>query len=183
MTIDGVSRDIFVEYVLWLIICNGLYQYTPLGDGWRRDVGQRVVFTPPWFPRVVFLTSGLFGPATFLLDQTMGQFNNSILLSVFTSFFFILAIGIQEFSADVEAGTYYTRRGLPGFAPKKTGRQGELNGVQMRRGVQYAVFVTRAGDEKWGGFQIGAFSSRNRASAAAEHIAEDLHIPLLAPIR
>jgi|GEM_PF-2070775 len=174
-----MNNTIFLGYLAWCFICFVAIAYTRYGEGWRHAKDQRVLFTPPWTLRFAAFSLALLGPATFLVVRDESMFNCSILLSLFSSIGLTRAVGVQEFSADVAIGTYVTRRGLPGFASKKSGRLDELSGVQIRRGAQYSVFITKPGDKKWGGFQIGAFNSRIRAIAAAERVAEDLHIPLL----
>jgi len=49
-------------------------------------------------------------------------------------------------------------------------------------GLRCFVYILRLEDKEKGGFQIGDFSSRDRAAAATEKVSIDLHIPLLPPI-
>ena len=172
-----------IAYLIWCTICFIVFAYTPLGEGWRQVRGQRIIFTPPLLARVNALNLGLFGPVCILISQDTQSVTLAIICTLlFGTIGLLTTIGVQEFCADVEAGTYYTRRGFPGFASKKTGRLDELRGVQMngKKGYSCTVFILRPGDKKYGAFQIGFIPySYSHATAAARQACTDLRIPLL----
>ncbi len=180
---DDINRTIFLGFLIWLAICFCAYAYTPLGEGWRHTRNSRLVFTLPPLQRIVGLTLALVGPSGLLIGQSNGMIGSAALLSLLFLPGLVVGVGIQEFSADLSSKTYYTKRGILCFAPKKTGRLDQLKGVQMREvpGLRCFIYVMRPEDKEKGGFQIGDFLSRDRAVAAAEQASIDLHIPLLPP--
>ena len=185
MTLDYLNRTIFLYYLGWLAICFVIFAYTSLGEGWRHQNGQHLWFTIPPIVRIISLTFSLLGPSALLIGQDSEIVGCAVILSIIFIPGFFVSFGCQEFSADIQAGTYYTRRGIFGLARKKTGRLDDLKGVQMREvpGLKCFVYIMRPGDKEKGGFQIGMFTSRPNAIAAAEQVSTDLHIPLLPPIQ
>ena len=117
MTLQDWNNDLLYTYLICFALIYILLRYTTFGEGWRHERGKRIVFTMPPRLRLLGFPLALLGPVSLLIGQT----SNMVNLAVFVFLFFgvpslLVIFGIQEFSANIEDGTYFTRRGTFGFA-------------------------------------------------------------------